>query len=132
MKNRWKSPSIGDTESEGHASWIELFFDLVFVVVVAELSHYLSEHLTIVAFLQFAMLFVPCWWGWVLFTFYSDRYETDDVIHRLLILSAMLAVIFLVAKQQLLSGGSVQFMFITTDTCRFGIIFSCCWRRAYD
>lgn len=111
LKNRWKSPSIRDTESEGHASWIELFFDLVFVVVVAELSHYLSEHLTIVGFLQFAMLFVPCWWGWVLFTFYSDRYETDDVIHRLLILSAMLAVIFLAANiHNAFSNGAIGFV----------------------
>lgn len=110
-KNRWKPPNIRDAESEGHASWVELFFDLVFVVVIAELSHYLSEHLTVIGFLQFAILFIPCWWGWVLFTFYSDRYETDDVIHRLLVLSAMLAVIFLAANiHDAFSDGAIGFV----------------------
>ncbi len=110
-KNRWKPPNIRDAESEGHASWVELFFDLVFVVVIAELSHYLSEHLTVIGFLQFAILFVPCWWSWVLFTFYSDRYETDDVIHRLLVLSAMLAVIFLAANiHDAFSDGAIGFV----------------------
>lgn len=110
-KNRWKPPNLRDAESEGHASWVELFFDLVFVVVIAELSHYLSEHLTVIGFLQFAILFVPCWWSWVLFTFYSDRYETDDVIHRLLVLSAMLAVIFLAANiHDAFSDGAIGFV----------------------
>jgi low temperature requirement protein LtrA len=48
---RWRAPQLRVTvESEGinHASWIELFFDLVFVIVIAELSHYFSEHLSFV------------------------------------------------------------------------------------
>ena len=98
LSNRWRPPSLRvNSEIEGinHASWIELFFDLVFVVVIEQLSHYLSSHLSLLGFLQFAALFVPCWWAWTLFTFYVDRYDTDDVPHRLLILSGMLAVVFL-------------------------------------
>ncbi|MBN4004740.1 low temperature requirement protein A [Nostoc sp. LPT] len=107
--SRWRSPSLRVTskvEGVNHASWIELFFDLVFVVVIEELSHYLSEHLSLVGFLQFAALFVPCWWAWVLFTFYADRYDTDDVPHRLLILSGMLAAIFLAATVHHAFGNS--------------------------
>ncbi len=88
--NRWRRPRlrvVSDAENVGRASWIKLFFDLVFVIVIAELSSTLEKNLDIVSFLKFAALFVPCWWGWVLFTFYADRYDTDDVIHRLLILS---------------------------------------------
>lgn len=99
--SRWRQPRLrvtSDGERDSHASWIELFFDLVFVVVIAELSHNLKENLSVVGFLEFAALFVPCWWAWVLFTFYADRYDTDDVIHRLLILSGMLAIIFLAAN----------------------------------
>lgn len=95
---RWRRPSLrvsSNAEGVSHASWIELFFDLVFVVVIAELSHTLEEHLSLMGFLQFVALFVPCWWAWVIFTFYADRYDTDDVIHRLLILSGMLSVMFL-------------------------------------
>jgi len=99
--SRWKPPRLRveqEDESTNHASWIELFFDLVFVVVIAELSHMLETHLSWGGFLQFALLFVPCWWAWVLVTFYVDRYDTDDPPHRLLILVAMLAVIFLAAN----------------------------------
>ncbi len=101
LTSRWKRPRLRlDAEGEGdnHASWIELFFDLVFVVVIAELSHTLEAHLNWQGFLQFAALFVPCWWAWVLVTFYVDRYDTDDPPHRLFILAGMLAAIFLAAN----------------------------------
>jgi Bacterial low temperature requirement A protein (LtrA) len=98
LSSRWKSPRLRintDGEESNHASWVELFFDLVFVVAIAELSHTLEQHLSWHGFIQFAALFLPCWWAWVLVTFYVDRYETDDPTHRILILSTMLAVIFL-------------------------------------
>lgn len=96
--SRWKTPRLrvaSQGESVNHASWIELFFDLVFVIVIDQLSHFFSEHLSLIGFLQFAALFIPCWWAWVLFTFYVDRYDTDDVIHRGLVLTGMLAVLIL-------------------------------------
>jgi low temperature requirement protein LtrA len=110
---RWRQPRLqieSDGEGSNHASWIELFFDLVFVVVIAELSHTLEQHLSWNGFLQFAALFVPCWWAWVLVTFYVDRYDTDDPPHRLFILVAMLAVIFLAATvHNAFAAGSVGF-----------------------
>ncbi|BAZ11662.1 low temperature requirement A [Calothrix sp. NIES-4071] len=113
LLNRWRRPSLrvtSNAENVGHASWIELFFDLVFVVVIAELSSTLEKNLDFVTFIKFAALFVPCWWAWVLFTFYADRYDTDDVIHRLLILSGMLAVIFLAANiHNAFDNGAVGF-----------------------
>jgi low temperature requirement protein LtrA len=34
---------------------------------------------------------VPVWWAWVGYTFYANRFETDDTVHRLVTLAAMLA-----------------------------------------
>ena len=48
-------PGDGD---ERHASWLELFFDLVFVVAIAELSHELVVNHTLNGFAIFAALFV--------------------------------------------------------------------------
>jgi low temperature requirement protein LtrA len=73
-----------------HATWLELFFDLVFVVAVAELSHKLVADTSIEGFLEFFVLFVPVWWAWVGFTFYATRFESDDAVYRLLWLTAML------------------------------------------
>ncbi len=110
--HRFRPPRLRSTDDgrEHHASWIELFFDLVFVFVIAELSHHLEEHLSVTGFLEFAALFVPCWWAWVLFTFYADRFDTDDVIHRLLMLTGMLAIVFLgVNIHNAFEGGSTGF-----------------------
>ena len=75
-----------------HATWLELFFDLVFVVAVAQLAFALSHDLTLQGFLVFCGLFVPVWWAWVCFTVYADRFDSDDVVHRVVMLCGMFAV----------------------------------------
>ena len=81
-----------DAEDERHASWLELFFDLVFVVAIAELSHELVVNHTLGGFAAFAALFVPVFVAWQGFSFYADRFDTDDVLFRVCMLAAMLAV----------------------------------------
>ena len=44
---------------------IELFFDLVFVYAVTQLSHTLLEHLNMVGALQVLLLFLAVWWVWI-------------------------------------------------------------------
>jgi low temperature requirement protein LtrA len=77
---------------ERHATWLELFFDLVFVVAVAELGQNLTRDPTLKGFLQYVGLFVPVIWAWEGFTFYANRFDTDDLTYRLLILLAMLGI----------------------------------------
>jgi low temperature requirement protein LtrA len=46
----WEKPRLRtdeEEERERRVGWLELFYDLVFVVVVAELSHSLSEHVSL-------------------------------------------------------------------------------------
>ena len=43
---------------------MELFFDLVFVLAIAELAHYLHGHLSVGGFLGFTFLFLPVWLVW--------------------------------------------------------------------
>jgi low temperature requirement protein LtrA len=79
-------------DDDRRATWLELFFDLVFVVAVAQLSIALSADKSLEGFLIFSGLFVPVWWAWVGYTFYADRFDTDDVVHRVLMLAGMFAV----------------------------------------
>ena len=44
---------------------LELFFDLVFVFAVTQLSHYLLEHLTLSGALQTLVMFFAVWWAWM-------------------------------------------------------------------
>ncbi len=51
MENRqlWQRPKLRTDEEEGlerKVTWLELFYDLVFVVVIAELAHTLSENIS--------------------------------------------------------------------------------------
>jgi len=77
---------------ERHASWLELFFDLVFVVAVAELAQELVRDHSLGGFAIFAGLFLPVYIAWQGFSFYSDRFDTDDVLFRVVMLAAMLAI----------------------------------------
>lgn len=103
--------ALEEAGGERHATWTELFFDLVFVVAIAELAHLLHDDPTPVGFLRFGALFVPCWWAWVLFTFYSDRFDTDDIAHRLSMLAGMLAVVALAVNlHDAFTGGWTGFV----------------------
>ena len=87
-----------EDSDERHASALELFFDLVFVVAVAALGETLGHHTNATGFLHFAVLFVPVWWAWVGYTFYADRFDTDDIVLRLTMLAAMLGVAWLAVE----------------------------------
>ena len=79
-------------DDDRRATWLELFFDLVFVAAVGQLANALAAEPTTARFFEFLGLFVPVWWAWLGFTFYANRFDTDDVPYRLLLLLAMFAV----------------------------------------
>src|SRR5919198_2475998 len=79
-------------EGERHASWLELFFDLVFVVAITELSRVLVEDHSALGFLRFAALFLPVFVAWQGFMAYATRFDTDDLAFRAAYFAAMLAI----------------------------------------
>jgi low temperature requirement protein LtrA len=77
-------------EKERHASWLELFHDLVFVAVVSQLSENLSHDISWTGVLSFIALFIPVWFAWLGATFFASRFGTDDLAHRILTLLQMM------------------------------------------
>ena len=99
-----------DDQGERHATWLELFFDLVFVICIAEVVHTLEDYRSLGDFLGTAGLFVAVWWAWVGYTVYADRFDTDDLLHRVLVLAGMLAVIAMALSiHDALHGGAARF-----------------------
>ncbi len=91
----WKPPRLrigAGAEGERHATWLELFYDLLFAAVVAQLTFELSQDLSGFGVLTFVALCVPVWWAWVGQSFYATRFDTDDLGHRLFIIAQMFAV----------------------------------------
>ena len=71
------------------ATPLELLFDLVFVVAIAEaasgLHHAITAHHTADGLIGYAMVFFAIWWAWMNFTWFASAYDTDDVPYRLLV-----------------------------------------------
>jgi low temperature requirement protein LtrA len=87
----------GERRLERHATWTELFFDLVFVVAVAQLASGLHSHLSVAGALAFAGLFVPVWWTWTTYAYVADLFDADDGPFRAVLLGSMLLVAALAA-----------------------------------
>jgi low temperature requirement protein LtrA len=79
------------------ATWLECFFDLIFVVTIDDvtrvLSHTREGHLDPLQFWKFVLIFIPLWWIWASHTMYSNRFDADDWKHRLATLFIMFLLI---------------------------------------
>ncbi|PMR69152.1 low temperature requirement protein A [Halomonas heilongjiangensis] len=67
-------------------TWLELFYDLVFVAVFIQIGDQLSHDLSASGFLKVLVLFAPLWWVWANVAWYMNRFAADDAVHRLLLL----------------------------------------------
>jgi|GEM_PF-418517 len=85
-------------EEERGASRLELFFDLAYVLVIAELAATLADDLTWHGAGVFAGLFTITWWSWVTTILYANRFDTNDVIYRLAKLAGTAAVLGMAAS----------------------------------
>ena len=91
----WHRPILRTDEEESKhrdVTWLELFFDLVFVVVIARLSHNLTKDISVHGILTFLYMFVPVWWIWIGITYYTERFESEGLETRLVAFLTMLAV----------------------------------------
>lgn len=87
----WQKPKLHENSSQHRkVSWLELFFDLVFVVVISELVHILSLDAQGIG--HYLFLFIPAWWIWIGASYYNDRFEADGLDHRLFTFFLMLPV----------------------------------------
>ncbi len=84
--------TLQTTANERHASWLELFFDLVFVFAVSQIAVILLNNSDLFGLLKYSVLFISIWYSWVGFTFYADRFETEETSYRILTFGGMLAV----------------------------------------
>ncbi len=99
-RNWWAKPQLRADEDAGvhrKVSYLDLFFDLVFVVAIAQLAHSLSAHPDLKGFGTFAFLFLPVWWLWIGSTFYTERFETGEISHRLFTVAQMVPLVGMAA-----------------------------------
>ncbi|MEU0596809.1 low temperature requirement protein A [Streptomyces sp. NPDC006393] len=96
-------PLTARERHEAHrvATALELFFDLCFVVAVAQagvqLVHAVVEGRAGHGILNYAMAFFAIWWAWMNFSWFASAYDNDDVLYRLVTLVQIAGVLVLAA-----------------------------------
>jgi low temperature requirement protein LtrA len=78
-------------EGEERVTPLELFFDLVYVFAVTQLSHRLLEHLTLGGALGTLFLLLVVWWAWMYTTWFTNWFDPDRPPVRALLVAIMLA-----------------------------------------
>ena len=71
-------------------TYVELFFDLVFVFAVTQISHTLLAHFTLLGALQVTLLFLAVWWVWVFTSWITNWLNPEKTPVRLLLFAMML------------------------------------------
>ena len=88
-------------ESHRVATPLELLFDLVFVVAVAQASqnlhHLISDDHVGQGVLSYLMVFFAIWWAWMNFTWFASAFDTDDWLYRVMTIVQMAGVLVLAA-----------------------------------
>nr|WP_234048272.1 low temperature requirement protein A [Streptomyces liliifuscus] len=91
----------GRNEAHRVASPLELFFDLCFVVAIAQagvqLVHSVAEAHAAEGILNYAMVFFAIWWAWMNFTWFASAYDNDDALYRVVTLIQIAGVLVLAA-----------------------------------
>ena len=92
----WRKPRLR-TDDPGDeprkVTWLELFFDLVFVLAIARVAHELAHHPDLHGLIQYVVLFVPLFWVWAASTYYIEYWETDDISIRVIMFVQMLPIV---------------------------------------
>ncbi|MDX6593506.1 MAG: hypothetical protein QOJ13_2702 [Gaiellales bacterium] len=100
---RIRAPLSARDPDESHraATPLELFFDLTFVVAIAQaansLHHGLAAGHASDVLVSYPMVFFAIWWAWMNFTWFASAYDTDGVAYRLLAFVQIAGVLVLAA-----------------------------------
>lgn len=84
-----------DDAESGKATFPELFFDLVFVFALIQLSHTLAEDFGTTALVEAAILILALWWLWINTTWLTNLLNTEKEVVRLLLFAMMFGGILL-------------------------------------
>ncbi len=82
---------LPDEKKERHTTWLEIFFDLIFAVIVVQISDRLANNFTLTGLFQCAALLITSLWTWVSYTVFAARFDNNDGIHWLMTFITMFA-----------------------------------------
>jgi len=92
-------PLLRERRAHEHArvTYVELFFDLVFVFAVTQLSHGLIAHPTALGLLHTGLLLLAVWWAWVFTAWFTNWMDPERTPVRIMLFVMMAAALVLAA-----------------------------------
>ncbi len=97
MKNSyrlwWQKPRNASETLDRQVSFLELFYDLVYVALIAQIAHDFSHHLDPVGLRNFIVLFIIVWYAWVNGTAYHELHGNNDIRTRVFTFLQMFGVV---------------------------------------
>ena len=123
---------LRDRSGNQRVTNIELFFDLVYVFAVTQLSHYLLHQPTVGGAFQTAILLALVWLAWAYTTWVTNWLDPDRLLVRLLLVALMLVSLAMsVALPRAFGGRGACGWAARTRSCRSGAppSWSRCCRR---
>lgn len=134
-RGRWIVPMLPRSPNEEHrtATPLELFFDLVFVVAVAQagvaLHHALGEAHIAQAIASYLTVFFGIWWAWMSLTWFASAYDSGDVPFRLAVFVQLTGALILAAGvQQAFEEGNFRIAVAGYVVMRLALVAQ--WLRA--
>jgi low temperature requirement protein LtrA len=86
------------SHEDGRVTFVELFFDLVFVFAVTQLSHGLLHDLTLGGLLHTTILLFAVWWVWIYTAWATNWLDPQRTPIRIMLFALMLAGLLLSAS----------------------------------
>ena len=86
----------GELGPEQRTTPVELFFDLVFVFCITQISSLLADHLSWSGFGQAMLVLALVWWAWSAYAWVTNAHDPDAAHVRGLLFTSMVLT-FLVA-----------------------------------
>ncbi len=125
----FKPVSLRVDEGHRQTTWLELFFDLAFVVSIASLTTMLVHNPTLEGLAIYVSLFFPVFWAWNQLTWYATHFDNNDVFFRVMYLCAILSVLILAASIEKIPKGETTLFVLS-----YALIQLCLaagWIRVY-
>jgi low temperature requirement protein LtrA len=83
-----------ESESEHRVTPLELFFDLVFVFAITQVTSLLADDPTWTALLRGMLVLAAVWWTWTGYAWLTSAIDVDEGGVRLAVLAALIAMLF--------------------------------------
>jgi low temperature requirement protein LtrA len=82
-------------EEERKTSYLELFFDLIFVFAFTQVTALILEDTSAAGFARAALVLAMVWWAWSAYTWMTNAIDIENTVTRLLVFAAMAAGFFM-------------------------------------